>query len=642
MVKGVTAFDWESYKNPEKILAKFRDSREYMDMVLVSNEGLQIPVHSVIISALSQQFWDTLMTQVKYKPVMTTIKTIDGTEFRAKQVEVPLTSHVLQAFVDSAYTGELHSDALQVWQVLDSADKFKIREVEKACCSFISKLVIADNCTEMYRMAVKHQHRRLFNASLDVIRKNFSKVLTQGMFFSTIDLDSLCRILASDSLNTTSEELVWTAIKKWVSFDLEKRKYNLPVLVKAVRILRTPPGFTKSLLSDPIVDDVRIRKDISKAITEAQKVLENRGESFPKDGHGLPVDPYLEYARPRIPHAVVLGIGGWKQSRTSKHVECFDSNTNQWLVHPNMISCPIRAYHGVEWFNNRIWMIGGTNGGVYMSTVDSWDPLDTGMSPHGNWKAEAAMTTKRCYVATAVCKGRLYAIGGHNGDFRLRSVEVYDSKQKTWEAAPDMIVNRSDGSACVIDDKIYMIGGLNENQMESTAEVFDPKKDTWTLLPEMTERRTSLAVVALNGYAYAIGGNNGETRLSSVERYDPRINAWTEVGSMNHGRSTFSATIMSGKIYVAGGYNGTSPISSVEVYDPESNVWAEITPMCFPRSGLALITLTDLSCLANFSFKGLIRFNNRRNRSRSPRIRVLPGNAVVNAMIPLPPPEPDL
>ena len=42
--------------------------------------------------------------------------------------------------------------------------------------------------------------------------------------------------------------------------------------------------------------------------------------------------PFLDYSkRPRIPHELIVVVGGWSGERPTNSIECFDSRANQWL-----------------------------------------------------------------------------------------------------------------------------------------------------------------------------------------------------------------------------------------------------------------------------------------------------------------------
>ena len=95
------------------------------------------------------------------------------------------------------------------------------------------------------------------------------------------------------------------------------------------------------------------------------------------------------------------------------------------------------------------------------------------------------MSKRRCGVGVAVLSDLLYAVGGHDGQSYLNSIERYDPQTNLWssEVAPT--------STC----------------------------------------RTSVGVAVLDGYLYAVGGQDGVSCLNYVERYDPKENKWSKVMS---------------------------------------------------------------------------------------------------------------
>ena len=52
------------------------------------------------------------------------------------------------------------------------------------------------------------------------------------------------------------------------------------------------------------------------------------------------------------------------------------------------------------------------------------------------------MATARARVAAAVLGGRLYVVGGSDGERTLQSGEVYSPRTNRWTPIPDMITPR--------------------------------------------------------------------------------------------------------------------------------------------------------------------------------------------------------
>lgn len=606
-VTGRTAFDWELYQDRGSVLLSYRDSREWMDGILVASDDTSFPVHLVVISGLGDY-----VTQYMYRQVndpaneSVEMETASGSKIRVKRVHFPdISAAVLKTLVDVAYTAELLTDPGSVWHVLEVAEKYKLKDVESGCCTFVSSLVSAENCLEMYRLGKQKHHQKLLNAALTAIRHNFRSVVEKSIFYSMIDVKDMNSMLAADDLNTESEEYVWTAIKHWVMMDPNHRFPSTGKLLSNLRFLRVSSQFLTALSQDSLVTDARNHGSL---IASVRRMISSRKRGgYGMDGWHLPVGIFPDLVKPRIPNSIILAIGGWQGGQTSSLIESYDRSTNLWFEVPAEKRGPVRAYHGVQYLKGKMYIIGGTDGRAVQDTVHSFDPLTF------EWEPLASLRFKRCYVSTAILDGKIYAMGGHNGEFRMRYAERYDPATNQWSSIADMIVARSDANAAVVDGKIYVVGGLNENMIERTAEVYDPEKDQWSLLPELSGPRSSLGVVALRGSIYAIGGNSGERRLRTVERFDPGSEQWVPVASMNQSRSTFTATVMEDRIYACGGYNGTSPFDAVESFDPFSGTWTQLKPMNHNRSGLTVIAIKDLPNSRDYTYLG---------NNRSPNLRI--------------------
>jgi len=159
---------------------------------------------------------------------------------------------------------------------------------------------------------------------------------------------------------------------------------------------------------------------------------------------------------------------------------------------------------------------------------------DTITSP---WHDEPSMSSARSGLGVAVLNGFLYAVGGNNGDTRLRSAERLD-------CAP---------------------GGVYQ----------------WSTLPPMRQARSNLALVALGQRLYAIGGFDGTARLRSVEAFDPHLNQWRDCADMNLPREGLGCAVVEGVdgepcLVAVGGFDGSRVMRSAERYDPKHDRWVMI------------------------------------------------------------------
>jgi kelch-like protein 20 len=109
------------------------------------------------------------------------------------------------------------------------------------------------------------------------------------------------------------------------------------------------------------------------------------------------------------------------------------------------------------------------------------------------------MTKRRCGVGVAVLNDQLYAVGGHDGQCYLNSIERYDPHTNQWYAVLKKLLRH----------------------LCRTGEV-----------APTTTCRTSVGVAVLDGMLYAVGGQDGVSCLNVVERFDPQANRWTKVAPM--------------------------------------------------------------------------------------------------------------
>ena len=101
-------------------------------------------------------------------------------------------------------------------------------------------------------------------------------------------------------------------------------------------------------------------------------------------------------------------------------------------------------------------------------------------------------------------------------------------------------------AAAAVDGKLYVMGGYDGQNRLSSVERYDPAKNAWEAVAPMSTARSGLAAAAVDGKLYVMGGHDGQNGLSSVERYDPARNEWVAMASMalNTGTSFLCAVSM--------------------------------------------------------------------------------------------------
>ena len=232
--------------------------------------------------------------------------------------------------------------------------------------------------------------------------------------------------------------------------------------------------------------------------------------------------------------------------------------------------------------NNKIYMIGGLTSGAPNYTNNPanqvYDPAtDT-------WQTKKNMPTARAFLATAVVRGVIYAMGGGYPSY-LDTVEAYDLATDTWTTKADLPKPCMGSRAAAVDGIIYLIGG---NLSDSLCYAYDPSVNTWTVKTPRPQGGPC-GVLAYRGLIYTFGGGGYVEPVSpAVFVYDPKTDQWTRKTDMPTARNGLRPYIVGGKIFVIGGFqvqNGS--LATVEVYDPLTDRWTRKQNMpnsyCFPE-----------------------------------------------------------
>ena len=176
---------------------------------------------------------------------------------------------------------------------------------------------------------------------------------------------------------------------------------------------------------------------------------------------------------------------------------------------------------------NRLFVFCGGN----FSLFDPDTKECTSLSPINIWK-------QRMYFATAICKGKIYIIGGFVKRITaISSVEIYDIASETWSSAPDMPLPLCDSSASVLMDRwIVVTGGCTLNRkMFDKCFVFDTHTNEWCHQitrnhVDVPSGRVRHRSVSMGGsQLFFVGGNNSRGKLFSletIERRDLAIQNW--------------------------------------------------------------------------------------------------------------------
>ncbi|KAK3101658.1 hypothetical protein FSP39_005276 [Pinctada imbricata] len=395
--------------------------------------------------------------------------------------------------------------------------------------------------------------------------------------FKTLPIEQVESLIKSDEIQVNSEEPVYDAVINWVKYDPEKREDLLPRLLEFVRL----PLLTARFITD-VVDEEPIVKKCHKC-----RDLVDEAKKF----HLRP-DLRTQMAGPRMKNRIgtddiLVVTGGFGSHQNMVEVvEQYDPKTDEWTRLPNLTKR--RRYVAAASVDGRVYVIGGYDGQSRLSTVECLDLSQEEPS----WQTVSSMSQRRGLAGVCVFRGEIYVCGGFDGYSRHTSMECYNPTLDQWRTLGGMAVGREGAGLVIAGDNIYCIGGYDGINLLDSAEMYTPETEEWESIAAMSTRRSGAGVAVVNDIIYVCGGYDGTDHLASVECYNIHTNHWTSLQSMIVPRCYVGACVLRGKLFVVAGYDGTSLLSTVESYEPLTGVWemlenAMSTPRC--DAGVAVV-----------------------------------------------------
>ncbi|XP_044874946.1 kelch-like protein 8 isoform X2 [Mauremys mutica] len=302
--------------------------------------------------------------------------------------------------------------------------------------------------------------------------------------------------------------------------------------------------------------------------------------------------PDFEYSIRTTPRnetaGVLFCVGGRGGSGDPfRSIECYSINKNNWFFGPEMNSR--RRHVGVISVGGKVYAVGGHDGNEHLGSMEMFDPVTN------KWMMKASMNTKRRGIALASLGGPIYAIGGLDDNTCFSDVERYDIESDRWSGVASMNTPRGGVGSVALVNYVYAVGGNDGVASLSSVERYDPHLDKWIEVKEMGQRRAGNGVSELHGCLYVVGGFDDNSPLSSVERFDPRNNKWEYVAELTTPRGGVGIATLMGKIFAVGGHNGNAYLNTVEAFDPVMNRWELVGSVSHCRAGAGVAVCSCLS-----------------------------------------------
>ena len=343
---------------------------------------------------------------------------------------------------------------------------------------------------EVNNVSTFYQFAKIYNLSvfatttLNYIERCFTMV-AGSRNFQQVDFGSIKKLLASSSLQITSEVEVWKAARHWIGCNVdERRRHAKSVLLKtrfsllsncALReILETSPSYLESVELAKILDKFSRGKDASERNFSTTRHCSQNNFSILLSGgfsyetmrltnqlnqiRGTKFD-LLKTLRPMteklgmfetvfLNGAVYFFSGIDAKLNLKVQFKKLDLHTNEWS---SMEMCDGRQKFCACAFVDSIFVVGGCDG----------EERETNRCDHfagGRWRETEGMRQARRSAACCVFRGRLTVSGGIFDDVELNSVESFDHAEGRWRQRASMVRGMSKHSMVAVRSKLFAVG----------------------------------------------------------------------------------------------------------------------------------------------------------------------------------------
>lgn len=243
--------------------------------------------------------------------------------------------------------------------LLPAACLLQMTEIQDVCCEFLKRQLDPSNCLGIRAFADTHSCLELLHYADKFTQERFQEVIESEEFL-LLPVRQLIEIISSDELNVRSEEQVYNAIMAWVKYNVAERRQHLPLVLEHVRLSQLNAKFLVGTVgSDILIKSDDLCRDL---VDEAKNYLLLPNERAAMIGSRF---------RPRKPirrGEVLFAVGGWCSGDAISSVERYDPQTNEWrMVAPmNKRRCGV----GVAVLNDLLYAVGGHDGQSYLNTIE--------------------------------------------------------------------------------------------------------------------------------------------------------------------------------------------------------------------------------------------------------------------------------
>ena len=209
--------------------AQFREQGEFIDVRLKVGEDL-FPAHRIVLAANSDYFHAMFAHGMK-----------ESNQEVIELIDENISAEALKIVMDTIYSGDLHVNDENVFEVLIAADHLQVESVVKQCCEYLQTEFVqlrfdVQSYCRICTIADRHGLADLQEATQLKMASMYKEVCESEEFLANIDADQLLSLLSRDDLSAPSESFVFKSVMQWINYKKEERMAVTAKVIGAVRL----------------------------------------------------------------------------------------------------------------------------------------------------------------------------------------------------------------------------------------------------------------------------------------------------------------------------------------------------------------------------------------------------------------------
>ena len=209
--------------------AQFREQGEFVDVRLKVGEDV-FPAHRIVLAANSDYFHAMFTHGMK--------------ESNQEVIELKdenISAAALKIVMDSIYSGDVHVNNENVFEVLLAADYLQVTSVVQQCCDYLNTEYVqlrfdVQTYCHICTIADRHGLTDLQEATQRKMASMYKYICESEEFLSHIEADQLLKLLSRDDLIAPSESFVFKSVMQWIKYKKEERMAVAAKVIGAVRL----------------------------------------------------------------------------------------------------------------------------------------------------------------------------------------------------------------------------------------------------------------------------------------------------------------------------------------------------------------------------------------------------------------------